>query len=266
MLVGHTLYLTLLQQEKVSKYLATFRLSFVFILLLSCFQKGFGQSFWEKSHIGIGVGAMKYRGDIRDPYTQFVFQGNYTYELTNHISLRGQAVFGSVGASDASTSAIQYQNILFNRPHPFRSKIQEASLLVEYNLLNINESSKWTPYIFGGMGYFHYSPYHIEYNQATNRFDKVPYFATDKRNKVSVPFGGGIKYALNENIRLNMEVNVRYTSTNDLDGYNPPNDGKDFFYTGTVGVSFRLGGDYSRKNSGGKSKSSSRKDCPPVYL
>ncbi|WP_447642294.1 MULTISPECIES: DUF6089 family protein [Chitinophagaceae] len=237
-----------------------------FFLLFST-GKSWGQSFWEKSHLGIGVGAMKYRGDIRDPFTRFAFQGNYTYELTDHLDLRAQAFLGSVGASDASVTPVTYDNTSYNRPHPFESRITEASLLVAYNLLNMNEGSKWTPYLFAGIGYFHYNPYQTIYDATTNRYHKQSYYATDKRNKPNIPMGGGIRYGLNDNIRLNLEANFRYTTTNDLDGYNPPKDGKDFFYSFTFGVSFRLGGDYNtRKNSGGKSKSSSRKNCPPVYL
>ena len=230
-----------------------------------------GQSFLEKSHIGMGVGAMKYRGDIRDPYTKFAFQGNYTYELTDHLHIRAQAFLGSVGASDASTPIFAGTdgNGSYSRPHPFNSRIQEASLLVEYSLLNMNGGSKWTPYVFAGVGMFHYTPYYTVYDPNTNRYNDYKYYATDKRNKPNIPFGGGIRYGLTDNIRLNLETNVRYTTTNDLDGYNPPKDGKDFYYSFTFGISFRLGGDYSSKTNAGKgsrSKSRNGKNCPPVYL
>ncbi|PZP41936.1 MAG: hypothetical protein DI598_17600 [Pseudopedobacter saltans] len=240
-----------------------FALRFLFFLFTIVISSGlFAQSFLERSHIGIGIGAMKYRGNIADPYTKFAFQGNYTYELTDHFSLRGQLFFGSIGASDASWPV--GANSLYTRPHPFHSRIQEASILVEYNLLNMNQDSRWTPYVFAGVGYFHYTPYHTEYDQSTNRFYDVVYYATDKRNKLNIPFGGGIKYGLTNNIRLSLEANVRYTTTNDLDGYNVPNESKDFYYSGTLGISFRLGGDYSKKR-GGKASRYNSKDCPPVY-
>lgn len=233
------------------------------IALLLFSQKGFAQNFWEKSHLGIGVGAMKYKGDIFNPYTRFAFQANYTYELTDHFNIRGQAFFGSVGASDASATAFNINGYV--RPHPFESRIKEASLLVEYNLLNMNEGSKWTPYLFAGAGFFHYQPYHTEYDATANRFYRVAYFATDKRNKLDVPFGGGIKYGLSDNIRLNLETNIRYTTTNDLDGYNPPNEGKDWFYSFTLGISFKLGGDYHSGKSGGNGAKYNSKKCPPIY-
>ncbi len=234
-------------------------LAILTVLCLSS-EKGFSQNFWGKSHVGVGVGALSYSGDILNPKTKLALQGNYTYELTDHFNVRGQLSFGNIGATDASAPNYSSPaNPLYARPHPFKSKIQDVSLLVEYNLLNMNGGSKWTPYIFSGVGFFHYVPYDTRNNTV--------YYATDKRNKLNIPFGGGIKYGLTDNIRLNLETNIRHATTNDLDGYNPPNEGKDWFYTVTLGVSFRLGGDYSSNKSGGSGKNrTNRKNCPPVYL
>ena len=245
-----------------NKFFRFVYLCFLFIVLSQ--NASFAQSFFETSHIGLGIGAMKYRGNISDPYTRFAIQGNYTFDITDHFSVRGQLALGSVGASDASTPAFKAKNPLLDRKHPFYSKIMEGSFLIEYNLLNMNEGSKWTPYIMGGVGYFHYVPYKTLDNAKNERVLDGVYYATDKRNKLNIPFGGGIKYGLTDNIHLSMEVNVRYTTTNDLDGYNVPNESKDFYYTGMLGISFRLGGDYSKKE-GGKSNRYNSKNCPPVY-
>ncbi len=231
--------------------------------------RAFSQTFWEKSHIGVGFGAMKYMGDIPRPFTKFAIQGSYTYELTDHINIRGQAFFGSLGASDNPSIV----NPAMDRPHPFETRIQEASILGEYNLLNMNDGKKWTPYGFIGIGFFHFTPYYTQYDAATNRYNDYGYPITSSK-KLNIPFGGGFKYALTDNIRLFAEGSFRYTTTDEIDGYVPTMypgytraKANDYFYSLMLGVTFRLGGDYSRKDGGsgsGKSKFSDRK-CPPVY-
>jgi len=240
--------------------------SFFLLILASLYwQNSFGQSFLERSHLGVGFGGMKYYGDIPGSYTKFAFQGNFTYELTDHFNLRVQGFWGSVGASGESNGKTYVnQN---GDSIDFHSKVKEASLLVEYNLLNMNEGSKWTPYVFAGIGYFHYDPYQIRYNADDNRFYERHYWhGYYKSNSLAIPFGAGIKYGLTDNIRLSLEANVRYANTNYLDAYNtPPNNGKDMYYSGIIGISFRLGGDYSSRNGGGRASRNNRNNCPPVY-
>lgn len=240
-------------------------LSLICTLLFSClFHKGFAQSFWEKSHLGIGAGVMQFQGDIKNPSTKFALQGMYTYELTGHINIRGQLFFGSLGATDASSPP--YQLGSYSRPHPFHTAIQEASLLGELNLFNLNDGKKWTPYGFIGIGYFHYRP---------KKDDGTDWGIKDVPRKLNVPFGLGLKFALSDNIRLFAEGNYRYTTTDEVDGYQPTDIPSyrgskinDYYLSGTIGLTFRLGGDYrGSRNGGGRSKSSSgRKGCPPVYL
>ncbi|PZP41935.1 MAG: hypothetical protein DI598_17595, partial [Pseudopedobacter saltans] len=219
-----------------------------------------------KSHIAVGVGAMQYQGDIPKPFTRFAIQGSYTYELTDHINLRGQLAFGSLGATDNPAIV----NPDMGRPHPFDTRIQEISLLGEYNLFNLNDGKKWTPYGFIGLGFIHYQPYFTEYDANTNRYVNYGYPISSSK-KLHVPFGLGLKFALNDNIRLFAEANYRYTTSDEIDGYQPTNYAgytrakvNDYFLSGVIGVSFRLGGDYSSKSGGNKSKYNS-KDCPPVY-
>lgn len=230
------------------------------------YKKGLSQTFWEKSHIAIGVGAMKYQGDLPNEYTKFVFQGSYTFELTNHINLRGQLAFGSLGASD--NPAIQNPNM--GRPHPFNTRIQEASVLGEYNLFDLNNGKKWTPYGFIGLGFIHFAPYYTAYDANDNRYINYGYPVSSNK-KLDIPFGLGIKYALSDNIRLFAEGNYRYTTSDEIDGYQPTNypgytraKVNDYFLSGVIGISFRLGGSYKSESGGNKSKYNSN-SCPPVY-
>ncbi|MFT4203637.1 MAG: DUF6089 family protein [Chitinophagaceae bacterium] len=247
-----------------------------FSSLIFVFAAAHSQTFWEKSHLGIGVGAMQYNGDLRNTYTKFAIQGNYTYELTDHFNLRGQVFFGSVGASDGDTPPFENEwtdeaNGIRNpeaRPHPFNSQIQEASILGEYNLYNMNDGKKWTPYVFAGLGYFHYNPYYTWYSTSDNRYYNYRWATEGSHQRINIPFGGGIRYGLTDDIRLNLEGNFRYTTTDEIDAYPPPtrdwSKTKDYFFSVTFGISFRLGGDYHKKSDGKSSKFNDRK-CPPVY-
>ena len=225
------------------------------------------QSFWEKSHIGVGIGVTRYQGDIPMPYNKFIIQGNYTYELTNHINIRGQLAFGSLGASDDNN----IQDKSMDRPHAFNTRIQEVSILGEYNLFSMNDGKKWTPYGFIGLGFFHFVPYRTIYDDKSKRFVDDPWPVSSTK-KLDIPFGLGFRFALTDNIRLFVEGNYRYTTTDEIDGYQPTSytqykraKANDYFLSGVVGVSFRLGGDYkSHNNGGGKSKHNNR-NCPPVY-
>ncbi|QES87959.1 DUF6089 family protein [Rhizosphaericola mali] len=221
-----------------------------------------GQSFSEKLHLGIGFGPMRYYGDIYSEYTQFSVAGNIRYELNDHFYIKGQVTFGSVGASDQGSERQQL--------HPFRSNIQEISIMPEFDLLNMNEGSKWTPYIFAGVGYFHYTPFYYEYNDVTKRYDKYNYDLASVPRKINIPFGGGIKYAITDNIRLFGEGNFRLTNTDEIDGYQFKSSSikNDVYYNFLFGVTFRLGGDYSSHRSQKSSGHSRRnlQNCPPVYL
>ncbi|WP_447642295.1 MULTISPECIES: DUF6089 family protein [Chitinophagaceae] len=236
----------------------------IFILFFCCCTQSFSQTFWDKSSIGLGVGGMQYTGDIPKPYTRIAFQGTYTYEITDHINVRGQVFFGSLGASDNPNIV----NDAMGRPHPFDTRIQEASVLGEYNLLNMNQGKKWTPYGFIGIGLFHFVPYYTETDGKNYRWP------THSNKKMSIPLGAGIKYALTDNIRIFGEGNLRYTNTDEIDGYEPtainPNYKRskinDYFFSLTFGLSFKLGGLFGNGNNGGFRKSKyNTKNCPPVY-
>jgi hypothetical protein len=242
--------------------------NFIAICISLCAFNCMAQSLGEKLHIGIGFGPMRYYGDIYSEYTQFSMAGNLRYELNDHFYLKGQITLGSVGASDQGSAR---QTL-----HPFRSNIQEISIMPEYDLLNMNEGKKWTPYVFIGLGYFHYKPFYYEYNEDTKRYDKIDgstdpnYKLSSVPRKLNIPLGGGFKFALNDNIRLFAEGNFRLTPTDEIDAYQYKSSSykNDVYYNFLFGVTFRLGGDYSRQKSGKSGGGSKRnlQNCPPVYL
>lgn len=227
-------------------------LFFAYFLFMSA---AHSQTFWEKTHIGLGLGSMNYSGDAYNPYTKFSMNVRGLYELSDQLYLKGTATIGSIGASEKDVPYLP--TLTPPRPHPFKSDIQELSLTAEYDFFNINQGAKFTPYAFAGVGAYHYAPYYEKYNTITNQYDKVKYRLTNSTKKINIPFGAGVKYAITENVRLFAEGSMRYLGQDQLDALAPSSSkSDDIFYTISVGVTFRLGGDY---RSSGSSK------CPPVY-
>ena len=98
-------------------------------------------------------------------------------------------------------------------------------LLGEYYLFNLNER-KYSPYFFAGLAVFHYDPYAYLNRQkyylrplSTEGQDITGY--PDRKNyslnQLAIPFGGGVKFAVNENLRVGLEVGLRKIFTDYLD-------------------------------------------------
>jgi len=90
----------------------------------------------------------------------------------------------------------------------FKTKLFDWELTAQYSLFNLNYRW-WTPYIFAGIGVFHYKPY--TYDSAGNKTYLKP-LSTEgegfmsgvkdyKLMQFSIPMGVGAEYSLNEDIR-----------------------------------------------------------------
>jgi hypothetical protein len=89
------------------------------------------------------------------------------------------------------------------------------------------ENKRWSPYVFGGLAVYHFNPYILtttgekiflkplstEGEGLSAYPDKKPYPLT----QLALPFGGGVKYALTDNIRIGAEVGLRKLFTDYLD-------------------------------------------------
>ena len=184
-------------------------------------QSSSAQSF----HLGLFGGLSNYQGDLVDKayvsrFTKPAIGITGTYELSTRVNLRGGLTFAKVAGNDKFNSpTVQARNL------NFESKITELSLLGEFNVFNLN-TIRWTPYVFGGLAIYHFNPY--TYNntgiktflkplstegQGIAGYDAKPYSLT----QVALPFGGGIKYAFSDNVRLGLEVGMRKLFTDYLD-------------------------------------------------
>jgi len=178
-------------------------------------------------HVNILGGFSNYIGDLQHRgYTtqqaHFAFSGGLQYDLSAHFSILGNLSYAKVGASDAFGSKPD----VVARNLSFQSRIYEGNLLLEYNLLDLNQH-RFTPYAFGGFALYHFNPFafdslgHKLYLRQLSTEgeglaaypDRKPYNLT----QIAIPFGGGIKMRVTDNVVIAYEIGLRKLFTDYLD-------------------------------------------------
>jgi hypothetical protein len=141
--------------------------------------------------------------------------------LTERLNIRGGFTQAKVEGDDKynTKTYLQLRNI------NFQSSISEFSLLGEFHIFNLS-NIKWTPYVFGGLAVYHFNPYTYDTSgikqflkplstegQGIAGYNTKPYSLT----QLALPFGGGIKYAISDKVRIGLEVGLRKLFTDYLD-------------------------------------------------
>jgi hypothetical protein len=197
----------------------------------------FATSSGQRLHIGVFGGLAAYNGDLTDKiFPKKVTNGaigiSANYELTDQIFLRGGYTYAIVGGADRFSDDPE----LIKRNISFETKVSEFSAVGEYYLFNLYEK-KISPYGFAGLAVFKFNPYAFDpaknkiflktlstEGQGLNGYAAKPYGLT----QLAIPFGGGIKYAINDNMRIGLELGMRKLFTDyfdDISGsYADPND------------------------------------------
>lgn len=177
-------------------------------------------------HLGGFVGTANYIGELNDKVysrTKPALGVSLNYEVSDRVMLRGGITIGKVEGGDRYSSSDvlkQFRNL------SFQSSISEFSLLGEltaFNLYNI----KWSPYGFAGLGVYHFNPY--THDATGNKIflkplstegqglasypERKPYSLT----QFAIPFGGGIKYNINDDVRIGLEIGMRKLFTDYMD-------------------------------------------------
>ena len=184
----------------------------------------FAHAQWNVNVFG---GFANYIGDLQSsPYTtqQAHLAGGVglEYDLTQHFSLLSNITLGRVGASDAYSDKADVRA----RNLSFQTDIDELNLLAEYNLFSLR-SHKVTPYAFAGVAVYHFNPYAYDSTgkkvylrplstegEGLPQYPKVhPYNLT----QLAIPFGGGIKFRISDQIVLAYEIGLRKLFTDYLD-------------------------------------------------
>ena len=181
--------------------------------------------------LGIGAGRSVYYGDLNSGYyfDKFMNNGNLSLDLFGRIvfeqryGLRANFTYGRVQGND-SNSTLDWQRL---RNLSFYSDIFELSVRGEYFFFEYNPGQfrkPVIPYVTAGLGVFHFNP---RTRFENNVFDLrklgtegqglvgFPEFYSNIA--VSIPFGAGVIFKLNEQMSISGEVVCRYTTTDYLD-------------------------------------------------
>jgi hypothetical protein len=185
---------------------------------------------------GIFGGIANYQGDLVDQ----AFQSprgtvgiTLNYQLSGRLSIRGGFTFAKVAGADS----LSKKEDLRMRNLSFQSNITELSLVGEFNTLNMYER-RWSPYVFAGLAAYHFNPF--TYDRAGRKVflrplstegQDLPGYPESKAYslmQLAIPFGGGIKFDVNDQIRIALELGMRKLFTDYLDdvsgNYADPND------------------------------------------
>ncbi len=196
-----------------------------------------------RNEFSFGLGATTFLGDlgganreasrnivgIRDfdfNATRPAFNIGYRRYFSPYISGKAGFTFGQVSADDANTEDVFRKNRNLN----FKSPIAELAIQFEYfpfreyfgHLYRSNgvvgkRVNHLSPYLFAGIGAFWYNP-KGRYN---NGWEKLRPLQTEDVSygsfSMSFPLGMGLKYAIDKQWSIGLEVGVRYTLTDYVD-------------------------------------------------
>ena len=190
------------------------------LLLISIFS-------FAQLHLGLFGGIGNYQGDlINSAYvgklTRVAVGITGEYELSSKLSLRGGFTFAQIAGDDQYNT----KDYLKLRNINFESNITEFSLLAQYYTFGF-ENRRWSPYVFGGVAVYHFNPYILttddekiflkplrtEGQGLAGYTESKPYSLT----QLALPFGGGVKFALSDNVRIGAEIGLRKLFTDYLD-------------------------------------------------
>lgn len=187
--------------------------------------------FGQGLEAGLLAGFSNYAGDMTPGFTrvmggtQAAFGAFARYGINNSFTAKFHGLYAGVSGNDAKTS----DAVLQERNLHFKSTIIEFGLTAEFNLLGFTPyalSSPFSPYLFLGVGVFHYNPkaeYQDEWvalqplgteGQGTSTFPERKKYG---KLALNIPMGIGVKYAINDMWNIGLECGARKLFTDYID-------------------------------------------------
>jgi len=194
-----------------------------FILSLLLFSALF--SFAQPFSVGVFGGISGYQGDLTNKAfnSKTIKPGGgitVNYDISSRVTLRAGLAIAAVSGNDKYNAESAK-----NRNLNFTSGLTEGSLLGEFNVFSL-DAIRWTPYVFGGIAVYHFNPYTTNSEgtktflqplstegQGLEGYSAKPYSLT----QFALPFGGGVKYAISDKVRVGLELGMRKLFTDYLD-------------------------------------------------
>lgn len=191
---------------------------------------------------GFSLGAAHYFGDLNPRAhvnrPKLAVGAFFRKQFGNYIAVRVQGQFSQLGYADRYYDDNEFQRL---RNLSFNTSVWELGLQGDFNFFKFipgTEEYRFTPYVTLGASIFSYDPY--AYLNGTKYYlrplategqglaaypDRKPYGSM----AYAIPFGVGIKYAINQKINIGFEVLHRFTTTDYLDDVSTTYVGADKF-------------------------------------
>ena len=195
-----------------------------------------------EGEIGFSAGASHYFGDLntraRFNRAKPSFGLFFRKQFNNYVAMRISGHFTQLGYSDIYNTHNEYQR---RRNLSFNTNLFEIALHGDFNFFKFipgDPYHRFTPYVTLGAGVFSYDPYAYYRGQKVSLRelgtegqghpaypDRKPYSSMG----IALPFGVGVKYALNDRMNLGFEVSHRFTNTDYIDDVSKAFAGADKF-------------------------------------
>jgi len=173
-------------------------------------------------HLAVAGGFSNYLGDLQPKsftleQSKSAYSAALLYELSDQFHIRAGIMKAAVSANDKN-------GLNKDRNLSFFSDLMEGHLCLEYDVFNLYEY-RYAPYAFAGVGVFSFNPYAVD--ASGNQVFLQPlgtegqgFFRGRKKyslTQLTVPVGGGIKVAINDDLIFRAELGLRILFTDYLD-------------------------------------------------
>lgn len=219
----------------------------------------YGQKAMNNLEFGFNLGNYIYQGDLtpaaigsyKTPgWGVMIFAKK---QISNSFSVRANMAYATLRGDDAKYTHPSWRR---QRNFNFRSRVIELSGLLVWDILpktgTETVSSRFTPYMFGGLGlsFFKTSSdwgnFNQEYFAAEPNVEEG--LITDAAHAPAkmlpvIPIGAGVKYAVNPKLSVFAESAYRFTYSDYIDGFSKAAKAfqKDSYYNISVGLTYRFG-------------------------
>jgi len=167
------------------------------------------------NEVGVMLGGGNYIGDVGQGYyiSPSDFAGGILYKWNRSLrhSYRFSLIHTGISADDRDADSPGRAE----RGYSFKNNITEISAGIEFDFFEFDLhhfDPQITPYVFTGLSYFGYKEQYIE--NGITRED-------GRRRSLAILMVVGVKTRIGQDFVLGVEVGLRYTFTDNLDGSNP---------------------------------------------
>ena len=192
------------------------------ILLFSFLLIG-NQAISQNFFASVFAGSSNYSGELQEKRFSFsqsnlAFGIGLLFEANEKLLIRGDFTYGRISASDEFSSKNKNRNL------SFYSYVYEYSLGAEYVLLDLYRY-RVSPYLMTGIALYDFNPFTKDKDGNKIMLSELStegqgFFDGRKEYKLrqySIPIGGGIQWAINDNKRIGIVLGFRKTFTDYLD-------------------------------------------------